>query len=1243
MVDTGIDGGKKIVPDLQDAMAGTSSKQSGRRQSLPQSFISSSSSMENGKAIPARSATVSGNLSSRLSISSLRFEKVDLVGRESELAVLKDALHRIQDASSSPHRKRMFNLEKGEDESGGKNDSPTFVRDSGDVKGPGAEMIVVSGRAGTGKTTLVSELRRLRQSRRGSSIQFISRGTSGGSGKCCLFASGKFDQAMAGIMSHQVPFGAFSAAFEQLVIELIDLRRSDPDAFSYILDKVRSAVPGKAERRALQSVIPNLTLILDYDEDEVSQKDHEEKIGRHAEEEEVEEGKADAPRFGASSQRSFASSNTASCSLSMSALGNGADTGGFDGGRARNAFYFLVRRFVQAVASRADNYPVVLVIDDLQWADNCSLGLLQNLATDREMMGVLFVGCHRDEESTESLEGCFDEIRKCGALPLTSIHVTNLKVEAVNELLGQIMSGSKTSDLALVVHKKTGGNAFFVRQFVLSLYDQEFLNYNLCTLTWQYDVDLIRSETSIADNVVDLMTDKIVTKLSQEARDILQMAACLGGTFDLKIIVFIYTALKAKETNRSGGELQSVKGKTEGDVGANEIVNILELCVEEGLLESVYVADDNDKAQDCFVNKRYRFSHDHIRIASYLLMPDHERTLLQVHMGEVLVSELSSEDLDDAIFVAVDLLNRGSEFIPPTAESKSLKLAKSNLQAGKKAMKASAFSPAIVYLRTGIDVLRSLSGNDTNKCHWDSHRSLSLELFGAAIDAEFCCGNLEEMHRYIDEVLAQPSLTFNDKLRAYSTHVRSLGAQNQLLEAIDASLFLLCQMGVHFPKKNQQLAVLISLMKTERLLGRFDQDALVELPIMEDNEMVIAMRIMDNLLSYAYAVNQDLFVLVTLKLVRRSVKYGVCQYSPCAFAAYGNIAASVFGDLKTGHGYAKLAQSLYKRLDVKKMEARVLFITNNFVLHWNDPLQLSFKPYLQGYQSGMETGDLENAMFCITSHCDVAMHTGRPLSMVASDFQTYTQQMKDFELEYNYQITRVPWQLALNLMGECEDPVVLTGHAMDQGEMLKEMGAIVPFVRSLTNVARMWLAYYFGDYDLAWEMVGATKDLPKTNLGQSVVWRCALFEGLTVFALARKTGNRKWQRRGLYVMKRVKKWASKGNLNCVHILYLLEAEQTSLLEGHEEEIRKKYDQAISVAGRNGFSNDKALSNERAGEYFVSVGGASASFWARHYMKSAYQLYTDWEAWGKAGQLKENYPELVADIGGTTKTSSSSHM
>jgi hypothetical protein len=100
----------------------------------------------------------------------------------------------------------------------------------------------------------------------------------------------------------------------------------------------------------------------------------------------------------------------------------------------------------------------------------------------------------------------------------------------------------------------------------------------------------------------------------------------------------------------------------------------------------------------------------------------------------------------------------------------------------------------------------------------------------------------------------------------------------------------------------------------------------------------------------------------------------------------------------------------------------------------------------------------------------------------------------------------------MNMVGHCENPVVLTGDAMDQEEMLASRQH---FLVCSVHFARMWLAVYFGEYELAWEMAESSRDMFKIMIGRHILWRSALFEGLATFSLARKTQERKWKKRAL--------------------------------------------------------------------------------------------------------------------------------
>ena len=370
----------------------------------------------------------------------------------------------------------------------------------------------------------------------------------------------------------------------------------------------------------------------------------------------------------------------------------------------------------------------------------------------------------------------------------------------------------------------------------------------------------------------------------------------------------------------------------------------------------------------------------------------------------------------------------------------------------------------------------------------------------------------------------------------------------------------------------------------------------------------------------------DLLFLVVLKMVRWTLKYGVCNQSPIAFATYGMMKSSVFGDLKGGYDLGKVSLSLLDQLnDRVVVEARTKFLVHYGLSHWILPLPNTSEPLLEAYRIGLETGDIETAVFSIHWYCLAALNSGKPLSVVERDLHKYALQMKDQKQMYIYQAQCVSRQYTLNLLGKSDNPLLLTGEAWEERGGDHHMNMVEKTKRSR-------LAYCFGDFQDAWRFAEETPDLKKFSFGSSVIWRQSFSVGLVAFALAKKTGKRIWKKRAASFHKQIKKWYQAGNINCRHMLKIFDAERAVVRGKASEKVKKKYDEAIKTAGRSGCRQDSALANELAGEYYVYFASAPDTFWAKHYLGCALRLYEEWEAHAKVDQMKETYPEYLARAG-----------
>ncbi len=223
-------------------------------------------------------------------------------------------------------------------------------------------------------------------------------------------------------------------------------------------------------------------------------------------------------------------------------IGNQPDIPELAPAETRNRFNYVFENFVKAVSQ--EEHPVVLVLDDLQWADSASLNLLRVLMGDHENQHLLFIGAYRDNEVSPShpLMMALEEMKKESAV-VSTITLQNLCFENVSNLISDALQyPGSVQELAALVCEKTQGNAFFVHQFLKSLYEENLLRFEHPPSVenkggWQWDISEIK-KTGITDNVVELMAAKI-RKLPAGTQEVLKLAACIGNRFDFETLALI--------------------------------------------------------------------------------------------------------------------------------------------------------------------------------------------------------------------------------------------------------------------------------------------------------------------------------------------------------------------------------------------------------------------------------------------------------------------------------------------------------------------------------------------------------------------------------------------------------------------------------------------------------------------------------------------------------------------------------
>ena len=852
-----------------------------------------------------------------------------------------------------------------------------------------------------------------------------------------------------------------------------------------------------------------------------------------------------------------------------------------------NRFNLVFQNFTRVFCQ--PEHPLVIFVDDLQWADSATLKLMTLMMAHSQYL--FLIGAYRDNEvdGAHPLTLTLEELDKSG-VPIETLTLGPLGLSETNQLIADTVKQTleTTQPLAELVLRKTGGNPFFMGEFLKQMYSERLLDFKWPTDQsqpgWQWDLAQIKAR-KFTDNVIDLMIGK-VQKLRYNTQDVLKLAACIGNQFEIALLAIV-SEKNADETK----------------------ADLWEAITEEMVFQ---------------VDHTYKFVHDRVQQAVYSLIPEEQKQAVHWQVGQLLLQNTSPAQREHNIFSIVDHLNIGRVWITQALERNEL--ASLNLIAGRKAKASAAYHPAFDYLKTGLALL--------DETCWETEYDLVLALYTEAAEAAYLCNHFEQMEHWV-EVVLEHAKTLLDKVKAYEIKIYSHLAQNQMLEAIDIALPVLEQLGISLPRKPKQWQIVLGLLQTKLTLGRKRIEALKELPEMTQPDKLAAMRILASVNSAAYLAAPDLFPLLAFKQVNLSIKYGNTAISAYAYAVYGLILCGVLADIDRGYQFGNLALTLLERFHVKELKGRTIFVVSIFIRHWKEHLRETLKPLLEAYQNGLLTGDLEYAAYAVMFHASYSYLIGIEIAQIEREMTNFSNIISQIKQESGLHLHEIYKQVFLNLGGKNKNSCLLSGEHFDEEKML-------PLYIEANNrnaifhlyFNKLILCYLFQAYSQALENALKAEKYLDGIIGSVQVAHFYFYDSLlrlAIYPQATKREKRQYRLKIRANQKKLKKWAKHAPMNYRHKFYLVEAEWARVF-GQEQMAKEYYDQAIALASEHKYLNDEALANELAGEFYLTQ---RQNHFADHYLQEAHYAYSQWGAIAKVNDLETRYPQLKA----TTETGS----
>ena len=862
---------------------------------------------------------------------------------------------------------------------------------------------------------------------------------------------------------------------------------------------------------------------------------------------------------------------------------------------SRNRFTAVLLDFISVFCEKT--HPLVIFLDDLQWVDADTLKLVERIAQDPERKPLLFLGAYRDNEvdADQRLMISSEVIKKTG-LPVQIIPLKPLNPENISQLLVHTCHCrlEEAKPLAEVLVRKTGGNPFFVGQFLTVLSEKEMIRYSPREKRWIWDLAAIEF-LAVTENVVALLIDRL-HRFSSETRRLLSLAACIGNTFDLET-------------------LELISGAGSGEIDENLLPSL-----ETGLIIGLSQAPQPDNLTDgaSAESSSYKFLHDRVQQAAYALIAQKERKPVHLQIGQTLLKQYAPEKGDALLFDIVHHLNlaRG---LKDKWKDRS-RLAGLNLKAGRQARAASAFEKALEYFTIGLE----LSG----AAAWKRQYPLTLSLHEEATEMSWLCGRFELMEKLAgavkDNAREDPELA-----NVYQCRIKAYTNQGELKKAMETGAEILEKLGCQLSRLSldQWQQALVQIKSS--LAGKSVADVMGFEPLTQLDAEVLVPILFELHVAYGEAgvtLDDGLWQPIASKRISFLLNHFHPKHSPEFYCLLGRIYCVYMQDFEFGYELGRLGIQLMEALDLKEINGRVSGGFNGAIRSCREPLSASLDPLLEAHKMAIETGDFHNAGRSAVSRCQIAFMCGKELNWLKGELSTLKAALKKIDYIIGSRHAEMQTKAVTILM---EEPATLSSGIMDQYHRVT--GAeFVYHEQSHFNYQKLVLQTLFGEYEAARETVFEMINLMKTYKDSLVDPLANCYQSLALLALCNQGSEGEKEETLTQVNDNqalLEKLARSAPPNYRHKHHLVEAERMRVLEGQIDTIMHHYDQAIALARESEFIHEEALANELAARYLLNQGLNDD---ARAYLRSAMEKYEAWGAKRKVAHLKSRYPELIAD-------------
>lgn len=904
-------------------------------------------------------------------------------------------------------------------------------------------------------------------------------------------------------------------------------------------------------------------------------------------------------------------------------IGKQPNASELSGAAAQNRFNRLFRNFIE-IFSTVD-HPLVLFLDDLQWADSASLQLIKLLINSGQHL--LILGAYRDNEISPGhpFVVAIEDLKKANQT-VSSIILKPLTFDQVNSLVADTLncSADVAQPLGKLIYQKAQRNPFFTTQFLKALHEDRHIvltgagkaSSKENRRCWTYDIDKI-TELPLSSDVVKLMSSQL-QKLSAKTQQLLQLAACIGNQFDLATLAIVSEQSQLEAANGLWEAVQEglIVPKSQAyrffQAANIQSVDLLETASQE-------TATLTDKQTDAPepVNPTYRFLHDRVQQAAYAQIPDAQKEQTHLKIRRLLQQNQSEAEY---LFEILGHLNRSLSLITDPIEQRSL--IHLNLAGAQRAKAATAYSATVQYARIAINLLPADSWQNDSAAASTEDRILTLTVYEAAAEALFLNTDYAATIAIAQTVLAQ-SDSVTECIKSYQLLIQSYAAQDQQLKAIESGLAALIKLGVPLVENPQWQQNPPALP---------DIDSIGHQPQMKDPIAIAALNILIQITPSTHRLQPELFPSVILTLLELCDRSGYSEQTAYIYGVYGLLLYAVIGDPEKAYlsGRVSLALADYYQAQYQSqtLRAKINMLFSVFVCPCKDPGYSTLSLLAQGTEAGLAVGDIEYVSWCIMARFSHLLLIGQPLDSIEQYKQSHLPILKNTKQAPSIEHANI-WIRAADELAELDG---FDDNSPTDAEILNRIKSSHNYQCVFAfHTSKLISCYLLGESIPA--IAHALLALEHENAAFGVLVSAAHTFYHSLALLSQLNPQQNLGEHKLEVAKvvanrdKIERLAKHAPSNFQHKLSLITAEIHRIKDQKADAIAL-YDQAIAEAKASGYLQEEAIANELAAKFYLAWNKENI---AGAYLTQAYYSYTHWGAKAKVRQLERRYPKLLAPI------------